>query len=58
MRVGVGLLAASLLCVLLVVVLALVRVRVVSVTIALATATSRRRALVPQEASMVGVVFG
>ena len=57
-RVGVGLLAASLLHVPLVVVLALVRVRVASVTIALANATSGCRAPVPLGASIVGVVFG
>ena len=57
-RVGVGLLAASLLRVPLVVVLALVRVRVASVIIALTTATSGCRALVPLGASIVGVVFG
>ena len=52
-RGGVGLLAASLLCVPLVVVVALVCVRVASVKIALATATSGCRALVPRGASII-----
>ena len=57
-RVGVGLLAASLLYVLLVVVVALVRVCVANVRIARATATSGCHALVPLGASIVGVMFG
>ena len=58
MRVGVGFLAASVLCVPLVVVVARVRVRVANVTIVLATATSGCRALNPPGASIVGNVFG